>query len=591
MAKVAPEAKYQKLMSVMDKRPYQEAIIRKVAENPDKNFIVHMDTGLGKTLIGYGAFYLRQELGNLPPDAKGLMLVDSRAVRDQSARDVPKKFRGMLGDYFFRNDPDWEQYRRIGGKLRKQGEADSRARDVYGRELKEATWIVSTPLQFASHNPNGGNLKYIEEAGVASQIRYVVIDEAQRFLAIHNPKRQNFLQEDDIGLGWSPTYDYAPTLYSFIRKHNPQVISLAATFDSADANFMLEQVLNAKTIAPKYEDIAEWKPELRRHVVNVVDGEVAEMAKILARIRDRSIYTIAHTHAGMNKDNPEMYRMLYVISSLRFREGAPNSAQFTGVHAATAITCDVLLRGLYGNVYMRDFKDQLEKAHRRMPWLKEDRKTFEKSYQDWIELEHLMDMRLSQSEYAAKTPKTIAILQSEDIRNSEFEIQFDERGPKHKNVKEKRSLLFTRLRPTARTMSNILQREGINSKFVTGTDFDPEAQYQILRGFKDGDIQVLISTDRYLGLGMDLPQADVVIDHDYDANPANAYQRASRIRGGDQYALAYENTSETRRISGAIETWRQLALRTEKVPIEVNPNDDIVALLEDLDRAGGNVED
>jgi ERCC4-related helicase len=109
-----------------------------------------------------------------------------------------------------------------------------------------------------------------------------------------------------------------------------------------------------------------------------------------------------------------------------------------------------------------------------------------------------------------------------------------------------------------------LKENGIDSEVVTG-EMSLEEQATKFKEFKKGFYNVLISTVGVGGAGVDLPNADVVIQYGLSTSPFQMEQRKGRIRGGTEKCLVYKHTREDEKFNELQTNLQRIGEKVEKL--------------------------
>ncbi|MFX0064434.1 MAG: helicase-related protein [Candidatus Hermodarchaeota archaeon] len=122
---------------------------------------------------------------------------------------------------------------------------------------------------------------------------------------------------------------------------------------------------------------------------------------------------------------------------------------------------------------------------------------------------------------------------------------------KNKVAEGKQIVLICRYRALAgQIYQTLIANEIPNVGLVTG-GVPIETRNQILQQFKKGELDVLVLTP-VGGKGLDLYEAGVVIQLDVTINIDEMMQRRERIRGGEEYIIVYDKTSEVLKLERTI---------------------------------------
>ncbi len=116
-----------------------------------------------------------------------------------------------------------------------------------------------------------------------------------------------------------------------------------------------------------------------------------------------------------------------------------------------------------------------------------------------------------------------------------------------------RVVIMTRFRALARQMDTTLVANGVSDVISVTGAVPQDTRHLLLESFKSGQGSVLILTP-VGGKGLDLYEADVIIQMDVTQNIDEMAQRRERIRGGKEFILYYQNTSEALKLSRILST-------------------------------------
>ncbi len=125
------------------------------------------------------------------------------------------------------------------------------------------------------------------------------------------------------------------------------------------------------------------------------------------------------------------------------------------------------------------------------------------------------------------------------------------------NAPEKRILVFTQYRDTARHIVDLLSRNGIKASRFVGqarrqgdAGMKQDEQARILESFRDGEFNVLVATS-IAEEGLDIPEVDLVIFHEPIPSEIRYIQRRGRTgrkTAGSVVILAATDTIDTRHL-------------------------------------------
>ncbi|MFX0090329.1 MAG: DEAD/DEAH box helicase [Candidatus Hodarchaeota archaeon] len=114
-------------------------------------------------------------------------------------------------------------------------------------------------------------------------------------------------------------------------------------------------------------------------------------------------------------------------------------------------------------------------------------------------------------------------------------------------------ILICRYRALARQIYQTLLANDVPAVGLVTGGVPVDTRNQILNRFKNGELNVLVLTP-IGGKGLDLYEASVVIQLDVTVNIDEMEQRRERIRGGEEYIIVYDKTSEVLKLERAFST-------------------------------------
>ncbi len=155
---------------------------------------------------------------------------------------------------------------------------------------------------------------------------------------------------------------------------------------------------------------------------------------------------------------------------------------------------------------------------------------------EWIQLQWAANQRFKRTTLAGKSLKAMSIIK-----------RLLEEG-------KKQVVVITRYRALASQMHETLRANGYENVSLLTGEVPLSTRKLILGDFKEGKTRVLVMTP-VGGKGLDLTGGDAIIHLDVTSNADEMLQRRERIRGGIEYILYYENTSEKGKLERMLETF------------------------------------
>lgn len=345
----------------------------------------------------------------------------------------------------------------------------------------EADIIISTPRLITLDIE-----RKIFDEDIAKKVEMLILDEAGTVLRpTENPNLEYDIRED------------YKMIFNILK--DAQKIGLTATpgKNQKEIEMLCRALGDAIIINPSEYDIEKYAPKIKRQVYYITDDWIQNVDDILKKNIAASIYTITSMN---NLDTKGSYDNL--LGLVRSKINSQNE-----IESAAA-------KGFISNVYARLllYEHTFDKLHEYV------------KRKGWSELEYLVEERAATVPYSSKTMQFMRL-----IRNS-----LD---------KGEKVVVFDRFIDGCKELKKALITHGIGSILVTG-DMSGDMQAREILKFKNSGAKILIATVGIGGAGIDLPEADVVIEYGISSSPAYMEQRSGRIRGGTEKCLIYKSTRE-----------------------------------------------
>lgn len=137
-------------------------------------------------------------------------------------------------------------------------------------------------------------------------------------------------------------------------------------------------------------------------------------------------------------------------------------------------------------------------------------------------------------------------------KNVEHAVAFIEMDDKRfflenvlKEYEDKKILVFVRTKVRVDRVVKAMERVQVKATAIHG-GIDQDERFKIFEGFRNGDFNVLITTD-VAARGIDIPSVDFVINYDLPDDPENYVHRCGRTGRGTQHGQAISFCSEGER--------------------------------------------
>lgn len=474
-----------KVLKTIKPRKYQQEIYEKCK---DKNCLVILPTGIGKTLI---ALMLSIYTQKKYPGSKTLFLAPTRPLAEQHL------------NYFKKHLPElFAELNLFTGKI------DAKKR----KELWEKTDIIfSTPQCIGNDIRN--NLYKL------SEVSLLIEDECHRCL-------KNY------------SYTYVAEKYKEQSK-NPKILGLTAS-PGTDKN-TIEQIAKNLGIdsieirTRESEDVKEYLQELQFNVIKVdFSKELIEIVELIREIQRKKIEELKNRKLLFKPANKISLLELQGRLMAMLRGGSRNFNVMAGISACTqAIKLSHLLELL-----------QTQTIHTSMEYIKsifEQAKTNKsKAVKQIIKNQGFNLAYVKLNELYSKGIEHPKLAKLKEIVQSSIK-----ENPKHK------SIVFSQYRESGMRIAKELNLiQGINARVFVGqtkkgeTGLSQKEQHAIIEDFKDGKINFLVSTS--IGEeGLDIPEVNSVIFYEPIPSAIRKIQRAgrtARLMKGSLTILVTENT-------------------------------------------------
>ena len=108
---------------------------------------------------------------------------------------------------------------------------------------------------------------------------------------------------------------------------------------------------------------------------------------------------------------------------------------------------------------------------------------------------------------------------------------------------EAKVLVFVRTKVRAERVMKAMERAGITAMTIHG-DKDQKDRSQVLRKFRNGEVNLLIATD-VTARGIDIPDIEIVVNYDLPDVAENYVHRVGRTGRGSRKGNAYSFCAES----------------------------------------------
>ena len=466
-------------------RKYQENIL---ATAKEKNTLVVLPTGLGKTLIAFELIDYRLKYGK--PNAKALFLAPTKPLVDQHFTNFRKAYR-------------WNAHMLTGA-------INSKKR----KEIWESAKVVfATPQTIANDLENG--LISLKDVCV------VVFDEAHRCLK---------------------QYDYVDIAKRYVSEgEDVRILGLTASPSEEKAKITeICKNLNIEAIEIRTRESKDVKPYIKKLILKIIkvdlDDELLEVKNLLEGYYKRKLEEL-NNRGFLFKKNISKKEIVMLQKTLQM-QASQNKSDFNLLRALTAVAIALKLqhaielletqsvKALY--LYLQDLYQQADEKKSRAVIEIINNKDFKKAFLKVIEL-------FNKGKENPKLEKLREIVEGEIASNKNF-----------------KAIVFTQFRDNVTKINEYLDKVGIKNKCFIGqakkreNGLTQREQKKIIEEFKNSDINLLVSTS--IGEeGLDIPEVDAVIFYEPVPSAIRKIQRAgrtARTKDGKVIILMAKNTRD-----------------------------------------------
>jgi len=551
----------------LDPRSYQinarDQIVHQLENEGRTFFLVLLPTGMGKTLIATLTVEMLIERGAIADDEKVLFLVQDRKLKHQLHEMATKYGLGNYGHLYL-----LDEQKGIPAAMSRQHAAISKfifatpvlmMNAIVGRSaridqetLGKIRLIIIDEIfdifaqSYGTKRPRDETISYIERRfGNGRDFNQIVSDLKRELEAqgqnLENERIVNLLVTEFEGKNYRMNKRFEPLLNvlgTLSSESNKIMIGLTASIsqeakiDLFKTTFSGDRVVE---IHPIGDDFESYRPAYELKRIRVFDDWITKTDVTISNARQATFthlskaYTMLTGRKTMPKD-----RILLFVSDLLGKENVRTRLlERLGGNKESLMS---ILSNASAYLLLTVARQRLLEA------------TFD-SFQKFIE-EITNKTLLSNKDFL-----TI----KEEVRKKREQIAASENylGEKEKRLlfwldmlkkEQKKALVMCRFVEVTKYLSNLAEKQGIQSTFVHG-GMDGATQHKHIKSFKEGDRSVLFASERLIEKGTDLPEADVGFYYGTTASLERYEQSLGRIRSNVSnvktlYTIAYNQTVE-----------------------------------------------
>ncbi len=501
----------------IEQRDYQIDAVKKIIESyPQSSVLLNYPYGTGKTIISLISMLILKKHN---PDKKIIFTSarEAAALRCRQALEMAKKF-GFIEKLGYLFDP--------------MGKGLS-ARQKYKMYVMSS--VVFSPITRLMNDYFDIKRKVYKD--IISNTTLLVIDEATDILA------------RDVG-GFRLS-KYFQGIFNLIeKKGNIPVLALSGTRDKEKVHSIL-RTLGKQTILIQREDISPY--ETQTIIQKIKRKDYSKIDQTISSQISNPINTIQKIWDKNHLSNLDIIKMSYsgIIEKLRTTKIFPTTVNRFEIKSTQDKQTLI-------NSFLRIFKysharllllDSTPGEFLKYIELEENRETF----REIIPLtQELVAYRVSLPFFDNPDETTTRGLVQPKIYTS-IKIIYEHL------IKGAKIIAFTRYIALADQLYNLLKKLRFPYISYLSGKTPEDTRKNILRKFDEGNINVLIFTPLG-GRGLNLEQADVVIQLDITSNIDDMYQRRERARGCLEYVLVLEETTE----EGKVKEYQEMTSKSKQ---------------------------
>jgi len=533
-------------------------------ENEGKTFfLVLLPTGMGKTLIATETVEMLIERGAVADDEKILFLVQDRKLKHQLHEMATKYGLGNHGHLYL-----LDEQKGIPASMSRQHAAISK-------------FIFATPVLMM--NAIVGRSARIDQETL-KKIRLIIIDEIfDIFAQSYGTKRPR-----------EETIEYIVRRFGNGRDFNQIISDLKRELEAQGQNFENDRIANL--LIREFEGKNYRMNKRFEPLLNVLGILNADSDKILIGLtasisQETKIDLFKTTFSGDRVveihpigDDFEPYRPAYELKRIRvFDEWITgtdatitSARQATFTHLSKAYVLLTSRKTMPKDRILLFVSDLLGKENVRARLLEklggnqEKLKSILSNASAYLLLtvarQRLLEATFDSFQKFVEEITNKTLLANKDFQDIKDEVSKKRAliassenylGEKEKRLlfwldmlkkEDKKALVMCRFVEVTKYLSNLAEKQGIQSTFVHG-GMDGATQYNHIKSFKEGDKRVLFASERLIEKGTDLPEADVGFYYGTTASLERYEQSLGRIRSNVSnvktlYTIAYNQTVE-----------------------------------------------
>jgi len=490
-------------------RKYQIDAAEKILESfftkNKRAAVLLLPTGMGKTNVALMVVVELLKKNTLSPESKVLFLSPDRKLKHQ-LHDVCQSDLSSHGGSFL------------------LPEGSSLPPSIIQKHFSISRFIFATPAllmnSLFARTPSQRRVRPED----LDKVEFVVIDEILDVTA-----------QTVKGGGFRMDKRFAPLIDRLLAKKAIKFLGLTASILQRGKLAFIENMFgggeHVEFIYPEGEDFKEHAPAIKLKRFYVFDDMRKEMDGLLMGLRSQTEKVLMNGYrrlSGGQKLAPnrtllfanEVMNRAYQDTS--FERGSEAFFKNLIINAGAYLDLIVARQFLFEHTFVK-FAN----------FVREVKNSLLLNSSEWQEIKELVEMAAREGKEGKVSPKDLRLVQIVK-----------------KLVKEENNsvIVFLRFVEMTKHLSNLLEKEGIPNIFVHGR-MSGETQNIQLKRFKNGEVKVLLASERLIRKGTDLPEADRCIHFGTTLSIESREQAMGRIRSTrsnlkEDITIIYHQTAE-----------------------------------------------
>ncbi|MBD3191402.1 MAG: DEAD/DEAH box helicase [Candidatus Heimdallarchaeota archaeon] len=499
-------------------RDYQIDATKKILgsflDEDKKVSLLLLPTGMGKTNVAIMVVLELLKKGEIPADAKVLFLSPDRKLKHQ-LHDVAQ--------------PDLSNY----GSSFLLPEGKTLPPQITQKHFAISRFIFATPkLLINSIYARTPSRRRVRPEDL-DKVAFVVIDEILDITA-----------QTVKGGGFRLDKRFAPILDRLMNKQGIRFLGLTASvLQRGKLEFIKNHMGGEENIAfiyPEGDDFKEHAPAIKLKRFYVFDDMRKEIDQLLMLLRSKTERTLrqGYTRISGGKKLPSNRMLVFANDIMKrsyqgtnFDKGTEAFFKSLIINAGAYLDLVVARQFLFEHTFAK-FVD----------FVRNVKNSLLLNAPEWNEIKELIELAIKEGKASKVSPKDLRLIQIVK-----------------KLVQEEGNsvIVFLRFVDMTKHLSKLLSQEGIPNLYVHG-GMSGTSQHTQIQRFKDGEVKVLLASERLIRKGTDLPEADRCIHFGTTLSIEAREQAMGRIRSTrsdlkEDITIIYHQTVEQEKFTRLVE--------------------------------------